>query len=132
MFRYEIRITEPDIDHMGHVNNSIYLKWVQESVVQYWRTRAPEEAVARHVWVALKHEITYYRPTFLSDNVVADVFAEQVKGARAFFTTIIRRGDEILAEAKSCWCCLDSASKRPVRLAREVIDRFLVTAPVHS
>jgi acyl-CoA thioester hydrolase len=125
MSRHAIEIAPVDIDHMGHVNNSVYLRWVQDAVVQYWEKLAPAEAVARHLWVALKHEITYRKPTFLSDNVVAEVVAEQVQGARAFFNTAVTRGGEVLVEVKSIWCCLDADSKRPVRLEREIADRFL-------
>jgi len=110
---------------MGHVNNAAYLKWVQEAVVDYWQSVAPPEAVARHLWVALKHEITYLRPTFLQDTVVAEVIAEKVEGARAMFTTVMRRGEEVLSEIKSSWCCLDAATQRPARLARDVVRRFL-------
>ncbi|QNM82662.1 acyl-CoA thioesterase [Sphingomonas sabuli] len=124
-FQFPIDIRESDIDHMGHVNNNVYLKWVQDAVVRYWETRAPADAVARHLWVALKHEITYRKPTFLDDIVVADVVAEKVKGARAYFTTVVMRGEDVLAEIKSCWCCLDATSHRPARLARSVVDRFL-------
>lgn len=125
MFRYPIGIAPDDIDHMGHVNNSVYLKWVQDAVVRYWEKVAPAEAVSSHLWVALKHEINYRRPAFLEDNVVADVIAEQVQGARAFFTTVIRRGEEVIAEVKSIWCCLDAGTHRPARLARDVIVRFV-------
>jgi acyl-CoA thioester hydrolase len=125
VFRYAIGIAPSDIDHMGHVNNSVYLKWVQDAVVDYWETRAPAEAVAAHLWVALKHEITYRRPAFLDDVVVADVIAEKIQGARAFFSTVIRRGEEVVAEVSSCWCCLDSVTRRPARLAREVAQRFI-------
>jgi acyl-CoA thioester hydrolase len=125
MFRYSVAIDPGDIDHMGHVNNAAYLKWVQEAVVDYWRSVAPPDAVARHLWVALKHEITYLRPTFLQDTVVAEVIAEKVEGARAMFTTVLRRGEEVLSEIKSSWCCLDAATQRPARLAREVVSRFL-------
>ncbi|MDT9599916.1 acyl-CoA thioesterase [Sphingosinicella rhizophila] len=125
MFCHPIRIAAADIDDMGHVNNSVYLRWVQEAVVGYWRKTAPAESVAAHLWVALRHEISYRRPTFLDDIVVADVVAEQVKGARAFFSTIIRRGEDVLAEVKSCWCCLDAGTGRPVRLSREVVGRFI-------
>jgi acyl-CoA thioester hydrolase len=124
-FRHPIAIEPADIDHMGHVNNAVYLKWVQEAVIDYWSSVAPPAAVAEHLWVALKHEITYLRPTFLQDNVVAEVIAEKVEGARAFFRTVLRRGDEVLSEISSCWCCLDAATKRPARLAREIVGRFL-------
>jgi acyl-CoA thioester hydrolase len=122
---HPIGIGPDDIDHMGHVNNSVYLRWVQEAVVAYWEKAAPAEAVARHLWVALKHEITYRRPAFLDDQIVANVVAEGVQGARAFFSTVIRRGEDVVAEVKSSWCCLDAATKRPARLAREVVARFL-------
>ena len=128
MYRYQVAITADDIDHMGHVNNSVYLRWVQDAVVDYWENVAPPEAVARHLWVALKHEITFRKPTFMQDVVVAEVIAEKVEGARAFFTTIVKRGEEVLSEVKSCWCCLDASSKRPARLAREVISRFVPLA----
>ena len=125
MFRYPVAIQPADIDHMGHVNNAVYLKWVQEAVIDYWSSVAPPSAVAQHLWVALKHEITYLRPTFLQDVVVAEVIAEKVEGARAYFRTMLRRGDEVLSEIQSCWCCLDADSLRPARLARDIVARFV-------
>ena len=128
MFRHAVAITPADIDHMGHVNNSVYLRWVQDAVVDYWQSIAPPDAVASHLWVALKHEITYRRPTFLQDVVVAEVIAERVEGVRAYFRTVVRRGEEVLSEISSCWCCLDAATQRPARLARDVASRFLPSA----
>lgn len=127
-YHHPIGIRADDIDHMGHVNNSVYLEWVQEAVIRYWESLAPPDAVTRHLWVALKHEISYRRPTFLDDVVVADVIAEKVEGARALFTTDIKRGEEVLAEVKSTWCCLDAVSLKPARLARDIAARFLPQA----
>lgn len=125
MFRHPVAIQPDDIDHMGHVNNAVYLKWVQDAVVDYWQSVAPADAVARHLWVALKHEITYLKPTFLQDNVVAEVIAEKVEGARAMFHTVLKRGEDVLSEINSSWCCLDAVTKRPARLARDIVGRFL-------
>ncbi len=123
-YHHPIGILPADIDHMGHVNNSVYLNWVQDAVVRYWESLAPPEAVARHLWVALSHDIQYRRPAFLDDIVVADVIADKVEGAKAFFTTVIKRGEEVVAEIRSSWCCLDSVSKRPARLAKDIAARF--------
>ena len=121
---HPIGIDPADIDFMGHVNNASYLKWVQEAVLSHWQRLAPAEAVAGHLWVALRHEITYRKPTFLDDEVIATVLLEKVQGARAFYATVIRRGEEVLAEVKSSWCCLDAQTLRPARLARDVVERF--------
>ena len=123
-FHHPLPIRPDDIDHMGHVNNSVYLKWVQDAVVRYWESLAPPEAIAKHLWVALRHEIAFRRPTFLDDIVVADVIAERMEGAKAYFTTVIKRGETVLAEVQSTWCCLDAVTKRPARLAREIAQKF--------
>jgi acyl-CoA thioester hydrolase len=117
MHQHRLTIAPGDIDHMGHVNNAVYLNWVQEAVVAYWEKVAPAEAVARHLWVALKHEITYRRPAFLDDAVV--------EGARAMFTTLIKRGEDVLVEVSSSWCALDSDTRRPIRVAKDIVRRFL-------
>jgi acyl-CoA thioester hydrolase len=125
---YAIPVDPADIDFMGHVNNASYLKWVQDAVIDHWRSLAPADAVAQHLWVALKHEITYRRPTFLGDDVIATVLLEKVQGARAFYETIIKRGEDVLAEVRSSWCCVDAQTLRPARLARDIVDRFFPVA----
>ncbi|MDR6530207.1 acyl-CoA thioester hydrolase [Caulobacter rhizosphaerae] len=120
-----VLIRPEDIDHMGHVNNAVYLQWVQAAVIRHWERIADPEAVARHLWVALKHEITYRRPAFLADSVVATTGIEAAAGAKAQFRTLIRRGDDLLAEVTSLWCCLDQATHRPVRLPRATLARFV-------
>lgn len=123
-YRHPIRVEPSDIDFMGHVNNAHYLKWVQEAVIGHWRKIAPADAVAKHLWVALKHEITYRKPAFLDDEVFAAVVLEKVHGARAFYQTLIKRGEDVLAEVKSSWCCLDAGTMRPARIAQDVAAKF--------
>ncbi len=117
-----IAITQDDIDFMGHVNNARYLTWVQDVVLSHWQKVAPPEAVAAHLWVALKHEITYRRPAFLKDDVVARTVLEKIAGARAFYNTVIERGGEVLAEVQSMWCCVDSQTLRPARIDRDIAE----------
>jgi acyl-CoA thioester hydrolase len=124
-YRHPIGIDAADIDFMGHVNNAAYLKWVQEAVVGHWEKLAPAEAVAKHLWVALRHEIVYRKPAFLNDEVIASVVLEKIHGARAFYATLIKRGEDILAEVKSSWCCLDAETLKPSRIAQDIAAHFL-------
>jgi len=121
---HSIAVDADEIDFMGHVNNANYLSWVQDAVLAHWRTVAPPTEVAGRLWVALKHEITYRKPAFLDDEVIASVLLEKVHGARAFYATIIHRGEEVLAEVKSAWCCIDAETLRPSRLTEEIKRRF--------
>jgi acyl-CoA thioester hydrolase len=121
---HPIRVAAGDIDFMGHVNNANYLNWVQDAVLAHWRSVAPPQAVAAHLWVALKHEITYRRPAFLDDEVITTVVLERIHGARAFYDTVIKRGEDILAEVRSSWCCVCAETLRPARIARDVSATF--------
>lgn len=123
-FSFPITVVPGDIDFMGHVNNARYLGWVQDAVLAHWRKLAPAEEVASKAWVALKHEITYRKPALLDDEVIARTVLEKVRGARAFYHTIIQRGEEVLAEVQSAWCCVDAETLRPARLRDEVTHRF--------
>ena len=123
-FTFPIRVLPDDIDFMGHVNNARYLNWVQDTVLAHWQKLAPAEEVASKAWVALKHEITYRRPAFLDDEVIATTVLEKIAGARSFYNTVIRRGEDVLAEVQSMWCCLDSETHRPARISRHVAETF--------
>ena len=121
---HRIGVLPADIDFMGHVNNARYLNWVQDAVLAHWNKLAPPEAAAKYLWVALKHEITYRKPAFLDDDVIATVVLEKVQGARSFYDTVIKRGEEVLAEVKSSWCCVDAKTLRPARIAADVQAYF--------
>lgn len=118
-----------DIDHMGHVNNAVYLRWVQDAVIAHWREGARADAVDRYLWIAIRHEINYLRPAYLGDVVSVETVARAMRGARATFTTIIRRGELVLCEVESMWCCLDAEHQRPARLPREIAAPFLDDTP---
>ncbi|BCA62709.1 hypothetical protein HMP09_1943 [Sphingomonas sp. HMP9] len=121
---HPIKVVSDDIDFMGHVNNASYLKWVQAAVTGHWRSLAPADAVASHLWVALKHEITYCKPAFAHDNVFAITLLTRFHGVRAFYDTVIRRGEEVLAEVHSSWCCVDAETLQPSRLSQRVVECF--------
>ena len=118
-YTHEIAIRPDDIDFMGHVNNARYLGWVQDAVLAHWQKIAPADAVATRLWVALKHEITYRRPAFLGDDIVARTVLESWAGARSFYRTVIARGEEVIAEVQSSWCCIDAETFRPARIKDE-------------
>jgi acyl-CoA thioester hydrolase len=123
-FAHPIIVEPGDIDFMGHVNNARYLNWVQDAVLAHWNKLAPADDVASKAWVALKHEITYRKPAFLDDDVIAQTVLESFNGARAFYHTFIKRGEDVLAEVKSSWCCIDAKTLRPARIGEHLREFF--------
>ena len=78
-----------------------------------------------HLWVALKHEIIYRMPLFINDHAEAFVTANNTRASRASFTTNFRRGNELIVEARSTWCCIDADTRRPRRISPDIARIFL-------
>lgn len=113
---YNVATVSGDIDFMGHVGNSIYLRWVQDATLAHWQELAPGHVASAYHWVALRHEIDYVKPAFLGDGLSIDVDFHGVRGAKAFYDARIRRGDVVLARCASVWCCIDATTRAPCRL----------------
>ena len=57
--------------------------------------------------------------------MIAQTVLERFNGARAFYSTLIKRGEDVLAEVQSSWCCIDAKTLRPARLSAIPCARFL-------
>ena len=125
-FELDIRIKPDDIDELGHVNNVVYLSWVQDVAVAHWAFLTTPEHRAQYVWVALRHEIDYVAQARLGDEITARTWTGMARGLRhPRHTEIIRCEDKkVLATAVTLWCPLDRASGRPTRLPAEIAAYF--------
>ena len=68
-----------DNDAYGHVNNVVYLRWVQDVATAHWRAAATADQQARYAWVAHRHEIDYKAPlVFRPEPVPIDVWVSRL------------------------------------------------------
>ena len=81
-FSHPVNIGPEDFDELGHVNNVVYIRWVQEVSASHWLHVAPEEIRQRYRWVVLRHEIDYRNPVFLLDEIVGTTWIGEHHGAR--------------------------------------------------
>src|SRR5712671_6746068 len=64
-FEISVPVMPGDIDEQNHVNNTVYLRWVQEVATAHWQAIASSEAQGGIGWVVLRHEIDYkHRPVW--------------------------------------------------------------------
>jgi acyl-CoA thioester hydrolase len=125
-FERAFPVAAADIDELGHVNNVVYLRWVQEIAVAHWRAAAPAELQAEVVWVVLRHELDYKRPARAGDVVVGRTWVGEATGSRfERFTEFVRGAEpEVLAHARSVWCPLNARTGRPRRIDPALHDYF--------
>ncbi len=126
IFKLNIKVLSEDIDGQNHVNNVVYLRWVQEVAYAHWNSLASEELKRNYKWVVLRHEIDYHSPAFPGDTIVACTWIEAPQGPRQKrFVSILRASDQkALASACTSWCLLEAGSGRPKRVSEEISSIF--------
>ncbi len=123
-FSLPISIHANDIDELGHVNNVVYLRWVQEVAAAHWNFVASAELRKKYSWVVLRHEIDYRLPVFLEDKIIGSTWVGDYHGARfERFVKLCHAGsDKVVAEAKTMWCLLDGVTMKPKRIEEEILE----------
>jgi acyl-CoA thioester hydrolase len=101
-FNLRLRVLPSDIDEQNHVNNLVYLRWVQEIAIAHWKAVASSEAQEAIGWVVLRHEIDYNAPAVLHDELeVATWVGKATRLTFERFTEIRRGADrQLLAKAR--------------------------------
>lgn len=130
-FDLPLTVAPEDIDELGHVNNVVYLRWVQEVAVAHWRAAATPVQRSEVVWVVVRHEIDYKHAAKLDDAIVARTWVGTAT-AQTFerHTEILRARDgRLLARARTLWCPVGIKSGRPIRVGADIRERFSVPSP---
>ena len=129
MTPFSIAITAgpDDIDMLGHVNNAVWVQWIQEVAVAHWNALALPEHRDAYIWVVTRHEIDYRGNVAEGETVKAETWvAEPPRGAR--FNRYVRftgTDGKVRVEGKSTWALIELSSKRLMRIPPEMAAPFL-------
>jgi len=123
--------TDADIDELGHVNNAVWVKWIQDIAVAHWAAIATAEQQQAYIWVVTRHEIDYRGNVGPGETVTGETWVpEPPRGAR--FDRHVRftgADGKVKVEAVSTWALLDRATGRLLRVRPELAAPFLTLLP---
>ncbi|MFL6514538.1 MAG: acyl-CoA thioesterase [Chthoniobacterales bacterium] len=127
-FEMEISVLPTDIDEQDHVNNMVYLRWVQEIAIAHWQAVASIEAQSGVAWVVLRHEIDYKRAARIGDEIKLRTWVgKATRLTFERFTEISRKADgQLLAKGRTLWCPVNPATGKPVRVSTDVRTQFSI------
>lgn len=114
------------IDAYGHVNNAVWVHWMEDVATAHWTSQAPPEHVEAYAWFVTRHEIDYRGNVKEGESVIGRTeIREGPKGARfnRYFTFRDANGKE-LVRAKTSWAMLDRKAMRVMRIPAEVAAPF--------
>ena len=127
VFKLAVIARPEHIDELGHVNNAVWVQWIQDVALAHWYSVATGAHQEAYFWVVVRHEIDYLRPAFDGDTLTGRTWVgEAPKGAR-FDRHIEFTGTDgkVRVRSKTTWAIIDKATGRPLRVPAEVAKPFL-------
>lgn len=129
IFEYQHLVRDDEIDGLGHVNNLVYLRWLQSAAVahsteQGWSPSAYQQL--RQGWVVRSHFIEYLSPAFPSDAIVVRTWIADMKRVTSLRRyQILRPSDgKQLATAATNWAFVNYDTLQPCRVPAEIVSCF--------
>ncbi len=126
VFEMTVPVLPGDIDEQNHVNNAVYLRWVQDVATAHWQAIASSVAQEAIAWVVVRHEIDYKTPATLGDEIVLRTWVgKATRLTFERFTEIRRKSDrQLLSTARTLWCPINTQTGPPIRVSAEVRAQF--------
>ena len=105
---HSVQLRFSDIDSMGHVNNSRYLSFLEDSRIALLHQIAAEGPKSLIGLILARVEIDYIKPVLLNDEPVeVDVWVSGI-GSKSFtLGSVIRQGDAVAAKANAVLVAFD-------------------------
>ncbi len=125
-----IKILQSAIDENGHVNNVIYVQWMQDIAVEHYASIGGVEAQGLDsTWVTREHRIKYLLPAFAGEEIEIHTWVENIHKVRSLrkYEFIRKTDGKMLVQGETDWVFVDAKTGRPRVIPETVIKVFSPT-----
>ena len=114
------------IDELGHVNNAVWVQWIQDIATAHWDAAARPEDRDRFFWVVTRHEIDYRGNIAVGETADGETWIPgEARGAQSVrHIEFTDTNGKMLVAAQTTWAMLDRETQRLVRVRPEVLAPF--------
>ena len=119
-------VAKADLDEMQHVNNVVYLKFLQDVATNHWYSLASENLIESIRWIVRKHEIEYLSPARLNEELLIKTWVQTAEGVKSDRFYEITCQNKLVVKARTVWIAVDPVSQKPKRISGEIADLFFL------
>lgn len=141
IYEHKLVVCESEIDLVGHVNNVVYLQWMQDAAMAHssalgWSAQRYQQHGAG--WVARLHQIEYLQPAYAGDEVIVRTWVADMKKVTSLRRYQMIRTDPprsdselsrkqiTLAVAHTNWAYIDFSTRAPKRIPPEIASAYQI------
>ena len=131
IYRRNVTATREDVDQNRHVNNLVYVRWMQDVAIEHSAARGwpMERYLAAHSgWVVRSHFIEYLQPAAEGDELTLLTWVNAMKGTNCTRRYLFwrERDRKEIVSASTVWVYVDIATGRVQRIPEELRAAFPV------
>src|ERR1051325_3442499 len=130
IFRDEIIVPSSAIDANGHVNNVVFVQWMQEVATRHFHLTGCAEAMrsAGATWVVRSHTIEYLAPAFAGDRLQVSTWVVNFSRVRSLRRYQFARASsgKLLVRGETDWVLVNAATGRPCSIPESIRRAFVL------
>jgi acyl-CoA thioester hydrolase len=128
VYTYEFTVSEQAVDENGHVNNVMYVQWMQDAAVRHYEAMGGRQITIDigATWVVRSHKVEYLRPAFAGERLKVETWVANMRRVRSLRRyRFLRAADEqVLVRGETDWVFVDVNSGAPRAVPAEVSRLF--------
>ena len=122
IFDLKIQVQPAHIDVLGHVNNVMYIQWMQdvaEAHIEALGLGLAQYLELKHAMVAVEHHVQYRKAAFEGEEVILRTWLNDINALYSFrqYTFYRPKDQSILFVGNTKWACIEIATGRPKRMS---------------
>jgi acyl-CoA thioester hydrolase len=121
VFQTNYSVEASHIDDLNHVNNVVYLQWIQDIANLHWTQLKKGVDTAAYAWVVIRHEIDYAGQALLGDAIVAKTWVGKTGGIRSIRHVEFYKENKLIVKAQTTFCLVNSKNFKPTRITDQLL-----------
>ena len=121
VFQTNYSVEASHIDELNHVNNVVYLQWIQDIANLHWTQLKKGVDTAAYAWVVIRHEIDYAGQALLGDAIVAKTWVGKTGGIRSIRHVEFYKENKLIVKAQTTFCLVNSKNFKPSRITDQIL-----------
>lgn len=125
-FTYPLKVSKAHLDNVNHVNNVVYVQWIQDAAEKHWQAFVSEKLNDDVLWIIRRHEVDYFNAAFLDDELLIHTWTGEYTNITWLrYCEVTRPSDnKKIISAKTTWIPLDRKTQRPKKITEDMIMMF--------
>ena len=129
IFDLRISVQPEHIDVLGHVNNVIYVQWMQDVAAAHIETLGlgvAQYLELKHAMVAVEHHVQYRKAALAGDEIILRTWLDDINALYSFrqYAFYREKDQSILFLGNTKWACIEIATGRPKRMSPSFIQAY--------